>query len=146
MNVTGVFTARLLFVAFLCAVFISCSSEKQIAKKPVFPISGTLLINQAAADTAKVVLYPANAAEQKEEWPNGYPHGISDAEGNFKISTYGKDDGAPQGEYLVLVQWNEGSGENVKDRLKNKYFNPKSPKQRVQVKADNPPLQIKLSK
>jgi hypothetical protein len=145
MNKPGVFTARLLIVAFLCVLSVSCSNEKRIVKKPVFPISGTLTVNQKPADQAKVIFYPANVAEQKEEWPFGYPNAMTDAEGNFKITTYGKDDGAPEGDYLVLVSWNEGSGENVKDRLKNKYSDPKSAKQKVQVKADNPPLQIKLA-
>ena len=48
------------------------------------------------------------------------PRGIVKADGTFALGTYGKEDGAPPGEYVVTVQWfrkansnDEGLGKNV---------------------------------
>ena len=49
------------------------------------------------------MLHPADAAVANEAWPIGYPRGTVDANGSFRISTYEADDGAPEGDYQIVV-------------------------------------------
>jgi hypothetical protein len=38
------------------------------------------------------------------------PYGVTDADGNFAIGSYSVGDGAPEGEYIVTIEWKERSG------------------------------------
>jgi hypothetical protein len=62
------------------------------------------------------------------------PFGMANGEGRFNLTTFVQEDGAPPGEYKVLVQWptpgapadSQRSGRRGAlgpDRLRGKYFN-----------------------
>lgn len=45
------------------------------------------------------------------------PHGTTDADGTFQLTTYVKDDGAPEGNYMVMMFWqSEEDGKSEADQ------------------------------
>ena len=82
-----------------------------------------------------------------------FPNAISNAEGEFWISTYDAEDGAPLGEYAVTAKWPIGEGLMVHsespDRLKGRYADPTKSTTKITVKEatrakpnEIPPLAI----
>ena len=80
-----------------------------------YPVSGTVLVDGKPADGAMVILCPPESAV---ELKNVRPVGTTDAGGKFSMTTFDKGDGAPAGEYKVIVQWPKGEV----DLLKGRYF------------------------
>ncbi len=72
-------------------------------RKPVYPVSGELYFDGSPARDVIVVLYPADDEARSETWPLGYPRATVRRDGSFRIGTYEPRDGAPLGEYLILV-------------------------------------------
>jgi hypothetical protein len=67
---------------------------------PVAPVSGSIKFGAEVPVGASVSLAPVARSEA----------GIASAgrvkpDGTFRISTYGQEDGAPLGDYVILVQW-----------------------------------------
>jgi hypothetical protein len=93
------------------------------ARKAVFPVKGKVLDadgNPAAG--AKVIFHATDSQDPTAP----HPVGVADAAGEFTLTTYKKDDGAPAGSYAVTVQWSpEGINPNSAfagaDRLKGRY-------------------------
>jgi hypothetical protein len=60
-----------------------------------------------------------------------YPNAITDDNGEYWVSTYDSEDGAPLGEYKVTAKWPKGEGLNVNsdspDRLKGRYSDANKP-------------------
>jgi hypothetical protein len=69
----------------------------------VHPARGQLFFEEKLLPGANVVLAPAWTEEPN--FPR--PHATVAADGSFALATYGKDDGAPAGEYKVMVTWFE---------------------------------------
>jgi hypothetical protein len=65
------------------------------------PVSGKVMVQGQPAAGAQVVLHPV--ATQPEQTFSAI--GKVQEDGTFKISAFGKDDGAPPGEYVATVQW-----------------------------------------
>ena len=78
-------------------------------RKPVFPVSGELYFDGAPAKHVMVVLHPADPGVKAEVWPIGYPKATVNADGSFQIGTYEQQDGAPAGEYLILIIPTDGA-------------------------------------
>jgi hypothetical protein len=72
-------------------------------RKPTFPVSGELVVDGVPEAGAIVVLHPADERVANEVWPYGFPRGTVDPKGFFRIGTYELQDGAPEGEYLIVV-------------------------------------------
>jgi hypothetical protein len=95
-----------------------------------YPVVGTVLIDSRPADGAMVVFVPTSTSEEAER---KRPFGIANGEGRFSLTTLVEEDGAPAGEYKVLIQWPMPSkpddqrvgrrGALGPDRLRGKYFN-----------------------
>ncbi len=87
----------------------SCADKKSeiSGKLPVFPVAGQLTMDGQPMPDAQIFFFPV------ESVPKGAskirPHATTDEEGNFRVATYGVEDGAPVGEYRVTVSW---KGEN----------------------------------
>jgi hypothetical protein len=96
---------------------------------PTYPVRGTVLVDKRPAAGAILIFVPSLTAEGAER---ERPFGIADAQGNFDLMTFDPGDGAPAGEYKVLIQWpasispdaDRGGGRASigPDRLKGKYF------------------------
>jgi hypothetical protein len=65
---------------------------------PVFPVSGKVTVGGKAAAGAQVVFHPSAGADDGPR-----PSAITGPDGTFKLTTRAKDDGAPAGDYKVLV-------------------------------------------
>jgi hypothetical protein len=97
---------------------------------PTYPVTGTVLVDGRPAEGAIVIFVPNSTSEAAER---ERPFGIADAQGRFNLMTFDPGDGAPAGEYKVLIQWPapvsaeaaRGGGRAAvgPDRLRGKYFN-----------------------
>jgi hypothetical protein len=108
----------------------------------LYPVTGKVLFEDKPADGALVVLHPPD--------PNGpKPSGTAGADGTFKLTTYPHGDGAPAGEYVVLVTWfppNARELENPKNKLPNRYADPAQSGLKATVHAgptELEPIQLK---
>lgn len=125
LSVMAVFTAALL----LCG----CSSE--LAKKALYPVKGKVLVDGKPAVGATVFFKATSQDDGKTNTPVAEVMG----DGTFEVCTYTAKDGAPVGDYIVLIQWLGKSDEDdrsLPDRLKKKYLSPGSSPLRATVKAE----------
>jgi hypothetical protein len=118
---------------------VGCSkSESHV---PVHPVLGAIQFRGQPINGAFVSLHPTNSAEGV---PN--PRATVASDGTFAVSTYDGNDGAPEGEYVVTVQWykpvRQGTdlvgGPNV---LPAKYASPQTSDVKVHVAAGENHLQ-----
>jgi hypothetical protein len=124
-------------IASLSLLLTGCSDS---ARKPVYPVRGEVFVQNQPAAGAMVILHPV-ADANPDDWPDGYPRGVVKVDGSFQIGTYGDQDGAPAGEYIVLVRWPQvqpgTSPDNTEaptvDRLAGRYVDPAQSKLRAKV-------------
>jgi hypothetical protein len=118
------------FVLLASLVALSgCGESSGVA---TYPVTGTVMVDGKPAGGARVIFCPKQGSA--EEITRLRPVGITDANGQFGLMTFVKGDGAPAGEYNVIVRWSgdasqnsEGArdrGSRPKDQLKGKYGNP----------------------
>ena len=82
-------------------ILVGCSQEK--LPIPTQQISGRVLYDNKAAEGVAIYLGPIAAPTIPDIPAN--PHGITDKDGRFSISTYGENDGAPKGKYQLMMMW-----------------------------------------
>lgn len=93
---------RLLIPPAVAAVLVAgCHSQPDVRK--TYPVAGTLMVNGAPAPAGIIVFLTPQFAEA-DKYPI-HPRGLTAEGGAFKITTYNSDDGAPEGEYVVTVEW-----------------------------------------
>src|SRR5687768_2912810 len=88
-------------VALLPIVFSSCGSGGK-PSVPLLPTQGQVFYQGQPAAGAMVILHPL---DEQGDWKKGYPSGWVASDGSVKIQTGGEWDGAPAGEYAVVVVW-----------------------------------------
>jgi hypothetical protein len=97
------------------------------------PVQGTVLFNDQPAEGATVILDPVVASEGTAK-----PSGTVKADGTFSVQTHPHGDGAPAGEYVVLITWYAPGArglENPKNKLPAKYGDPgRTPVQKITVR------------
>jgi len=97
------------------------------------PVRGSVLVDGKPAVRAQVVFHPLGDPAAAR------PSGEVGADGTFILGTLTADDGAAPGEYAVTVFWPDGSeaiggdADSDKDRLGNRYSDPKTSPLRVRV-------------
>ncbi len=93
-------------------------------KAPTFDVSGKVLVKGQPAQGAFLVFHPKEPGEK--EVPR--PYATTNAEGEFKLTTYESEDGAPAGGYRVSIVWRPVPKSTIEsekpDRLQGKYSNP----------------------
>jgi hypothetical protein len=129
------------------AIFLTSCSGK--SRKPVFPVHGQVFDkDNKPAVGALVIFHPTDNSD-----PNTVkPLARVDEKGNFTLTTYEKNDGGPEGEYAITIQWrlppaNPFGGEKEgPDRLKGRYNDPKTStlKFKIANQPDNivPPIRL----
>jgi len=101
----------LLLVA--AAALLTASCEK--GKLKIYAVRGQVLYNGQPLKGVALAFHPVDAANDI-----GYPaHAKTDDQGNFKLTSYVDDDGAPAGEYNVALAFeveaiDEGSDQSKK--------------------------------
>jgi hypothetical protein len=97
---------RLVIIAWaFCAWTVAgCGSSSPSDRLPTFTVKGQVLWNGKPAAGARVVLSPSDAALKSAKWTHGFPHASVGDDGTCVFSTYGERDGAPAGDYVVLIQ------------------------------------------
>ena len=81
------------------------------------------------------------------------PMGVTTGDGKFQLTSIDKFDGAPAGQYKVVMTWpasgapgQDGSVQMGPDRLKSRYLNPEKSQFTVEVKSgtnDVPAFELK---
>jgi hypothetical protein len=138
--------ALALTLASLVVLMPSCSKDHQ---KATYPVHGRVVDadNQPAAG-ALIIFHPVEPDPNDLNKPRAYV----EADGSFALTTHTKGDGAPEGEYLVSIEWppprtNPFAGkEQGQDRLQGRYRDPKTTglRFRVEKQADNVLPEIQL--
>ena len=86
----------LLSLAFVCLVATSCGT----AGPKLHPVTGKVLFEDKPAEGATVVFHLTDGAPDAPK-----PAGTVGSDGSFKLNTYPHGEGAPEGEYTILVTW-----------------------------------------
>jgi len=129
-------------IAVLAAVMVSClGCEKAENRVPVHPVSGAIKFRGQAPAGAFVSLHPKQATQGV---PN--PRATVAKDGSFTVTTFDGNDGAPEGDYVLTVQWykpvKQGNdlvgGPNV---LPPKYASPRTSDVQIKVAASENRLQ-----
>jgi hypothetical protein len=95
----------------------SCADSR---RQQVYAVRGKILYQGRPAAGATVIFHPKNTSDPQAVCPMGKVG----ADGSFTLSTYAPEDGAPPGEYAVVVIWPQaGGGKKGGDRLKGRYGN-----------------------
>jgi hypothetical protein len=118
----------------------SCGSNTPL---DVYPVQGKVLFQGQPVPLASVALHPVG---RSKEMKSVLPHGETNANGEFEVSTFAEKDGAPVGQYKVTVLWcgpdpgtdlstvNEDTIWDQPERLDARYRNP-----------DKTPLQVNIT-
>jgi hypothetical protein len=94
---------------------------------------------------AAIVFHPVeNPGDSRHK-----PAGVTDAQGNFSLTTYLENDGAPAGEYAVTMEWRPVPKTPLEpekpDRLRGKFRDPKTSPFKATVKEGTnelPPFKL----
>lgn len=97
----GIKMKRTIVLLVLLILLPGCGKEK--IEISTHKVSGRVLYNNEAAEGVSVYLGPIEAPGVPDIPSN--PHGITDKQGRFTISTYSEDDGAPIGKYQLMMIW-----------------------------------------
>jgi hypothetical protein len=96
--------------ALACALvaLAACGDGRNLHK--VYPVKGRILVNGQPANECQIVL------NRTSDIPNPVtPQALTDANGEFEITSYFANDGAPEGEYIATITWRERSGVTKQD-------------------------------
>lgn len=129
-----------------CAI-AGCSTQPALQRLVCVPTQGELFIGGQPASGAELLFQPLDV--QAQRWEAGLPHALVGDDGKFTVETYetkeGVADGAPEGEYVVLVKWmtkstapageRAGDDHTPYDRLLGKHYNPATATLRAKVVA-----------
>ena len=135
-----------LFCGGLVVAFSSCSKSD---RKPVYPVHGQVFDkDKKSAVGALVIFHPVDESSPKLIRPLAHV----DEKGDFALTTYENNDGAPAGEYIITISWRQqpskpSDGNKAgPDRLKGAYSNPKTSKLKFTItkQPDNavPPIYL----
>lgn len=128
------------WLALLPLTFSSCGSNHKPGV-PLLPTQGQVFYQGQPAVGATVILHPLKN-DGDSPWKHGYPSGAVAADGSVKIKTAGEWDGAPAGEYAVVVVWmpqesadQRTSEAGTVDKLAGKYADPANSPWKVKVEG-----------
>jgi hypothetical protein len=114
-------------VILLALAFSGCGGSDQ-PQETLYPATGKVFYQGQPAVGAMVVMHPLN---EQGTWKWGFPAGAVTADGSVKIQLGQKWDGAPAGEYSIVVVWmpsdsgtERTSEEMIVDKLGGRYANP----------------------
>lgn len=94
---------KILWCVWMLVGLAGCGESGAPSTGPVdvVPVTGQVIYDGAPAVGIRVTLVPIDAPSPPQI-PQ-YAHGITDAQGRFKLTTYVADDGVPEGGYQVVL-------------------------------------------
>ena len=120
----------------LCLLAAGCGGGVKEGRLPLHPAGGKVSVQGQPAGGVLVLLYPAEGSPAAKA--GVIPSATTKEDGTFQLSTYGQDDGAPEGGYSVAIQWFQADAKPEQgqpampagfarppDRLQGKYKDPK---------------------
>jgi hypothetical protein len=116
-----------------------------------YPVHGSVVVNGQPADGVRVIFCPVSP--MPPEMQKKLPAGLTNSEGKFSLTTFEKDDGAPEGEYKVTAQWYGNTTDKFgrpavgdTDKFNNRFTDPQKSEIKATVKGstDLPPFDFKL--
>lgn len=87
---------RLACCSALIAAFCLTGCSKNGGRPKVYPVSGSVKFKGEPVANASVVFMPEGSSPRN-------PAGMTDAQGNFKLTSYDTNDGAILGDYIVTI-------------------------------------------
>jgi hypothetical protein len=135
--------------AAIAILFASCSRPTGPAKKVCYPVKGQVFAGSQPAAGAMVIFHPDGSTP--DDWPDGFPRAQVRADGSFEVGTYADNDGAPAGQYTVLITWTQGANSEdsedtqMIDRLKGRYSDPTKSQLKATVNSgptELPPIRL----
>jgi hypothetical protein len=130
-------------VLTVAVLVVSCGGD---GTHKVYPVKGKVLVDGSPAKDCMVLLNRTfdDTSEKKVA-----PYGLTDDNGEFQVSSYVTGDGAPEGEYVITIEWRERTGLlknnfDGPDRLGGEYANKEQNKSKpgFVVKVGREPLQL----
>ncbi len=114
-------------------------------------VNGSVNVDGRAAAGVMVIFCPVGGSPEVQKLR---PFGITEIDGKFQLTSDQKGDGAPAGQYKVLMQWpaqsagpsRDGGVQMGPDRLQGRYMNLEKCQFTVEVKTgtnDVPPFELK---
>jgi hypothetical protein len=82
----------------LAALWVTGCGSKE---PPVYEVRGQILFNGKPVSHAFLALHPLEASQPRSV----HPSATTDENGQFVLSSYHAQDGAPPGEYIATVEW-----------------------------------------
>jgi hypothetical protein len=145
-------TARIISTSLLVSTVLVALAGCGDGKIARYPVKGTIRVDGQPVEGALVIFCPVSGPPelQKER-----PYGRTDAQGIYELRTFEPGDGAPVGDYKVMVRWMGGGQSQSRgsddqtgggDRLRGRYVNPEtSGLTYTVIEGDNdvPPFELK---
>lgn len=135
----------LLLTVATTAACVGCGGEAWQAETQ--PAEGVITVNGEPPVGAVVELHPTGEAADER---NSRPWAVVRDDGSYTLTTYEPGDGAPVGEYAVIVKWPpDVSKPSLANRLRGAYSDPKRSQWQVEIsEGENqlPPLEIEGAK
>lgn len=138
---------RILFAAasILSLAVAGCpgpNNPKPPNQKTTTPVHGMITVDGKPGHGVQVTLQPPSGIDASNPTVS---RGEANQEGKFEISTYGGNDGAPPGEYVLTFEWYDRTvvrigGGDPKDMFKGKYA--KSSEHKITVPPGKEPLDL----
>jgi hypothetical protein len=128
--------------AALALTAVSCGNKNKL-----YPVSGKVTYQGAPAPGAAVFFYRQGVDPMNEHLTMG----LVQEDGSFELVCGSLGKGAPAGEYDVVIEWKQVSGQSKgrpqhgPDKLKGRYADPRRPLLHAVVKADTnnlPPFEL----
>jgi len=135
-----IFRNALVCTTFCVLSFAGCTGVPSEPTVPCYPASGSLTIANKAAKGATIIFVPKNEPPDTKILR---PRANVNDDGTFKIRTFGIDDGAPAGEYGMIVIW---PGNEKDDQLDGRYSTPAQTALTVKIAEGTneiPPLKLR---
>src|SRR4051794_15697519 len=119
--------------------------------KGVNPVNGSVTVDGKPAGDVMLKFAPVGGSP---EFQKVLPMGITKEDGTFSLNTRGNNDGAPAGQYKVLITWpaqsrgpsRDGTIQMGPDRFQGRYNNLEKSPFTVEIKSGTnniPPFELK---
>ena len=125
-----------------CGIFVALGltgCSRGPAHPPTYPVTAKLLVGNEPPAGAIVVLHPQGQTPSETDRPVARVA----PDGSLRVTTFDEDDGAPEGEYALTVEWRKlvtRDGESLPgpNVVADEYATPERTPIRITVRPDGP--------